>query len=123
MFAAGDDLRAKLDAALTREARALGRSQLVWDEREQAHVDAACEAADSVAILDKRIAAAADNPTTSHGDLVRLLAERRQQRSKLVELLRWLNLPNALSSATDPQKRSAGVGSGRSRRTGRPGAA
>jgi hypothetical protein len=122
-MSAGDDLRAALDAALAREAKAVGRSSLVFDEREQAHADAAAEAADAVEILDRRITMAADDPATSHGDLVRLMAERRQQRSKLVELLRWLRLPHAWSDATDPQKATAGVGSGRARRIGRPGVA
>ncbi|CAM3511267.1 hypothetical protein MYCO108962_23655 [Mycobacterium colombiense] len=121
-MSAGDDLRAGLDAALAREAKALGRTELVWDEREAFHVDAACAAADSAEILAARIEAAATDPGTSHSDLVRLLAERRQQLAKAAEHLRWLSLPHALSAASDPQKASAGVGSGRSRRTGRPGA-
>jgi hypothetical protein len=120
---AGETLRKRLDAALAREARAQGRAALEWDEREQAHVNAATEAADSIDILSRRIDVAAADTSTSHGDLVKLMAERRQQQSKLVELLRWLNLEHAWGASTDPQKQSAGRGSGRVRRTGRPGAA
>jgi hypothetical protein len=121
---AGEELRARLDAALAREARAQGRTTLSWDERERAHVDAAVEAADAADILGRRIAVAADDPDTSHGDLVKLMAERRQQQSKLVELLRWLKLEHAWSASTDPQRQSAGRASGQSRRgIGRPGVA
>lgn len=119
---AGEQLRERLVAALAREARARGRTILAWDEREQAHVDAAVEAADAADILARRIAMAADDPATSHGDLVKLMAERRQQQSKLVELLRWLKLEHAWSASIDPQKQSAGRASGQSRR-GRPGVA
>jgi hypothetical protein len=121
---AGADLRAALDTALAREARAQGRSSLQFDEREQQHVEAAIAAADAAELLEGRIATLAADPTSDPGTLVRLLAEARQQRGKVVELLRWLDLPVAWSATADPQRTTAGKGTARvARLRGRPGSA
>jgi hypothetical protein len=120
-MSAGADLKAALDAALAREAKAVGRSSLVFDEREQQHADAAIAAADAAELLESRVAVLAADPTSDPGTLVRLMAEARQQRGKVVEMLRWLQLPVAWSATADPQRQTAGRESGKVRRIGRPG--
>ncbi|SPM27180.1 hypothetical protein [Mycobacterium terramassiliense] len=91
MTAAGERLRAQLDAAMERERAQLGQPALEWDEREQQHIDAACRAAGAVELLDERIAAerAAENRASI---LVKCLAERRLQDARVSEHLGHLQL-------------------------------
>lgn len=106
---AGDDLRAALDRALQREAKARGRDEMRFDEVEQIHVDSAVMAADAIELLTSRIDAAGSD--MGAGDLVKLISERRQQQARLSEAARWLSarLPAALGAFTDPQRQGAVV--------------
>lgn len=87
---AGNRLRNALDAALERESKSVGR-QLRWDEREAAHIEAACRAADHVELLQARLAeeAAVDNRANS---IVRLTSEVRMQDRAVGEHLAYLQL-------------------------------
>lgn len=71
---AGQRLRAQLDEALQRTGTEQGK-QLLWDERELAHLAAAQAAADTAELLHKRLADEELDPAA----LVRVSAERRLQ--------------------------------------------
>ena len=71
---AGQQLRAQLDQALLRTGQE-NKVELLWDERELAHVEAAVAAADTAELIAQRLAEPEIEPAT----LVRLSAERRLQ--------------------------------------------
>lgn len=119
MGTAGEKLRAELAAALAYEGELAGLSNAEFSELDQVHVEAAVMAADTVELLTRRIAAAEADPETSTGDLIKLIAERRQQSAKQVENVRWLrgSLSHAWGESVDPQRSHAG----QQKRIGRPG--
>jgi len=88
-MSAGEELRATMDAALARVS-----TDLVWDEREQVALDAACAAADRIEKLTRIANAAGVIP----GELVKLSAELRMLEKHRTEML------SRLSFGTEPVK-------------------
>lgn len=101
---AGKKLRAELDAGLQREADKLGK-RLIWDERETHHVGAACQEADHVEILQRRLddELADQNRATI---VVQLTSEIRLLNKSIGEHLRMLPL-TGLAPMRSPQHQTA----------------
>ena len=102
---AGDQLRADLNAALTREAEHVGRP-LKWDEREATHIAAACRAADHIALLQGRLDAETCGENRA-SIVVKLAAEIRQQDRCVGEHLAWLQIDEFAPPAKSRQHRAA----------------
>jgi hypothetical protein len=114
---AGKLLAAQLDAALQREADKLGKT-LMWDEREAHHVGAACQAADHVELLQKRLDeefAGDCRPTI----IVQLTSEIRLLNKAIGEHLRVLRLTDLMpmKSAQHQNAAAARWGAKRAPRT------
>ena len=90
---AGQRLRQRLDAALKRVADERN-VELLWDEREVEHLEAAQAAADAAELLDQRLTDELDAAT-----VVRLLAERRIQLKAVADhvdrLGIWREIPKS----------------------------
>jgi hypothetical protein len=102
---AGKLLAAQLDAALQREADKLGKS-LIWDEREAHHAGAACQAADHVELLQKRL----DDEFAGDGRptiLVQLTSEIRLLNKQIGEHLRLLPLTDLVLAKSPQHARAA----------------
>lgn len=104
---AGKALRAKLDGALQREGDKLGK-RLVWDEREAHHVDAACQGADHVEILQRRLddEVAGQNRATI---VVQLTSEIRLLNKAIGEHLRTLTLDTLAPMKSAQHQAAAGA--------------
>jgi hypothetical protein len=90
-----------LDAGLQREASKLGKT-LIWDEREGHHVGAACQAADHVELLQRRL----DDEIAGQGRasiVVSLTSEIRLLNKAIGEHLRALPLGDGLTPGKSPQ--------------------
>jgi hypothetical protein len=102
---AGKLLAAQLDAALQREGDKLGKV-LIWDEREAHHVAAACQSADHVELLQKRL----DDEFGGDGRptiIVQLTSEIRLLNKAIADHLRVLPLADLVPAKAPQQQRAA----------------
>ncbi|MGV0699147.1 hypothetical protein [Mycolicibacter sinensis] len=90
---AGEQLRADIDAAVARASAELGQP-LRFDEREARAVAAAVRAADTIALLERLMAAEAATEAPNTSVITKMAAEARQQDRHLGECLARLDLPS-----------------------------
>lgn len=102
---AGKLLAAQLDAALQREADKVGKV-LVWDEREAFHTSAACQAADHVELLQRRL----DDEFAGDGRptiIVQLTSEIRLLNKAIGDHLRLLPLADLVPAKSAQHSNAA----------------
>lgn len=95
---AGDTLRAAMNAALARASKDAG-GDLVWDEKEQAALDAACAAADRA----ERLTGIAQ-ASTDAGEVVKLSAELRMLEKHRSDMLARLSLDTGPAKSARHQR-------------------
>lgn len=100
---AGEQLRADLTDALARESATTG-VDLVFDEREQRAVDAACRCADHIELLERVIAGESAAEQLNTSALSKAIAEVRQLDRSIMEHLARLDMGSqwAAGAAKNP---------------------